>query len=295
MYETIVLPTDGSEHARRAAEHGSYLARQFDATVHVITAVDVRETSRLVDVGGSKEHVASRLRAEGQDVIETTEAIVGDREEVRTAVIEGKPAEAILEYADEHGADLLVMGTAGRTGLRRYVAGSVTERVVRLADVPVLTVRSTAGSSADYEEVLVPTDGSEAAAAAVDHGLAIARQAGARVHAVNVVDVADVAAHTRITPPTDLIARLESEGQEATDAIATRAREAGLEAVTDVHEGFPAKDLLEYAGRNDIDLIAMGTAGRTGIDRFLVGSTTERLVRHASMPVLAVNARRRSD
>jgi nucleotide-binding universal stress UspA family protein len=212
---------------------------------------------------------------------------------VTTGVVTGDPTETILDYADDHDVDVISMGTHGRTGLDRYVAGSVTERVVRLADVPVLTVRATGRSPSDvsYDEVLVPTDGSEAAAAAIDHGLAIAQSTHARVHAVNIVDVGDVAARPNYTPPTELMDSLESEGEAATDRIATEARERGLDATTEVREGFPASDLLDYADEHDIDLIAMGTAGHTGLGRYLLGSTTERIVRHAEMPVLAVNAR----
>ena len=88
-----------------------------------------------------------------------------------------------------------------------------------------------------------------------------------------------------------MLRELESEGETATEEIATRARDRGLDAVTAVREGFPTSALLDYAGENDIDLIAMGTAGRTGSSRCLVGSTTERIIRHADVPVCAVDAR----
>jgi nucleotide-binding universal stress UspA family protein len=185
------------------------------------------------------------------------------------------------------------MGTHGRTGVGRYLAGSVTESVVRHADVPVFTVRATEQSrkTDSYDDILVPTDGSTAATAAVEPACEIAAQFDSRLHALNVVNLGDVATGSEYTLPTDLIDTLEAQGEKVTERIAARARESGVETVTQVVDGFPAADILDYAEENDIDLIVMGTAGRTGLNRFIMGSTTERLIRHADMPVLAVNAR----
>ncbi len=293
MYDTVLIPTDGSDHSVRAAEHGHFLAQLFDATVHVINVVDIQGAAGMFDAGGIVQSINDQLIAEGETAIEAVEAVVGERDSVTTAVVKGEPSETILEYADDHDVDVITMGTHGRTGLNRYIAGSVTERVVRLADVPVLTVRATDQSQfvGEYDEVLIPTDGSEPAATAIDHGLAIAQKTAARIHAVNIVDVGDVAASPNYTPPTEVIEHLESEGEAATDRIATHARARGLDAITEVREGFPASDLLDYADEHDIDLITMGTTGRTGLNRYLLGSTTERIIRHAEMPVLAVNAR----
>lgn len=293
MYDTILVPTDGSDHAVRAAEHGRSLARAFDATVHVLNVVDVQAAAGLFDAGGVDEEFVERLEAEGEAAIEDVEAVVGADGTLRTAVRRGKPGGTILDYAEETDADLLAMGTHGRTGVRRYVAGSVTEHVVRHATAPVLTVRATDRSvvEGDYDDVLVPTDGSDPATAAVDHALAVAEATGARVHALNVVDVGALATDPEYTVPADVVNSLEAQGEKATDAIATRAQEAGLDTVTAVHEGFPASSIVEYADENDVDLVAMGTTGRTGLSRYLLGSTAERVLRHAEMPVLAVNAR----
>lgn len=291
MYDTVLVPTDGSDHAVRAAEHGRYLAGLFDATVHLLHVVDVETTTGLLG-GEPPDDLLADLEEEGRRVLETTRTGLSGVDEVETVVRRGDPVETILEYAAERDVGLLAMGTHGRTGLDRYVTGSVTERVVRRADAPVLTVRATDRSHVEgYEEVLVPTDGSDAAEAAVDHGLAVAERAGARVHAVNVVDVGSLGASSGNVPPTRLVDRLEADGRAASERVAARARERGLEVVTEVTEGFPAVELLDYTEERDVDLCVMGTAGRTGLNRYLLGSTTERIVRHAEVPVLAVNAR----
>ncbi len=294
MYDTVLVPTDGSGHAERAAAHGLALAGAFDATVHVINVVDVQAAAGPFSAGGVDQPFVDRLEANGEAAIEAAKGVTDERGAggIRTDIVRGRPAEAILEYAADHEADLLAMGTHGRTGLSRYIAGSVTERVLRLAEVPVLTARAAGQNRATggYDEILLPTDGSDCAGAAVEHGVGIAAQFDARVHAVTVVDPGSVA-HTPLAPaPPGLLESLESAGEQATEQVAADAREAGVDAVTTVREGPPAETLLSYAEDNDIGLIAMGTAGLTGLSRHLLGSTTERTIRRADVPVLAVGA-----
>ena len=139
MYETILVPTDGSAGARAALAEAIDLAGAFDATIHSLYVVDTTATGTDVgyaDVTDSLERIGEQATEEA--VERATEAGVDAVGDVRS----GTPHRAILEYADEHGIDLVVMGTHGRTGLERYLLGSVTEKVVRLADVPVLTVHA---------------------------------------------------------------------------------------------------------------------------------------------------------
>ena len=141
MYDHILLPTDGSEGAAAVADHVGVLADRFDATVHVLAVADTRNrfespsSGIAPDVWEESEHE----RAEAA-VAETVE-ILPDSTEVERVVESGVPHEVILEYGEEQGMDVIVMGTHGRTGLDHYLIGSVAERVVRQSTVPVLTVR----------------------------------------------------------------------------------------------------------------------------------------------------------
>lgn len=289
MYDTVLVPTDGSNDAIRAAEHGAALARTFGARLHLLNVVDLAAAGGPFDAGGLGEEFVERLREDAEKTIDATEAAISVPQGLRTAVEEGRPVRTILDYAEEHDVELIAMGTQGRTGVDRYVAGSVAEGVVSQATVPVLTVRSTdrSDTAGDYADILLPTDGSDYAARAVEPALAVAEQFGARVHVLHVVNPADF--------PTDaddtLAERFEAQGEAVTADVVDRVRQAGLEAVSVVREGTPAAELLDYADDAEIDLIAMGTAGKTGPNRFLLGSTTERVIRHAPIPVLAVNAR----
>lgn len=138
MYDRILLPTDGSRGNSRAVEQAIGLASETGAELHVLFVVeDIPYAPEMMD-----GEVEARLRQIGEDAIEDIRTRADDAGvEIETAIEDGKPHRAILEYAENGGADLIVMGTHGRSGLDRYLLGSVTERVVRGAEIPVLTVR----------------------------------------------------------------------------------------------------------------------------------------------------------
>jgi nucleotide-binding universal stress UspA family protein len=144
-FDQIVIATDGSESVRRAVSVALDLADRFDATVHALYVVDEGE------VASSPERVREEMRdaldESGAAALETV-ANATDRP-VTTAVREGRPATVIREYAVDHDADVVAMGTRGRHGENRFLIGSVAERVVRTCPVPVLTVRQLDESERD--------------------------------------------------------------------------------------------------------------------------------------------------
>jgi nucleotide-binding universal stress UspA family protein len=139
-----------------------------------------------------------------------------------------------------------------------------------------------------YDRILVPTDGSEGVDRTLEHALALARDHDATVHALYVVDRRfELAADE---DREDLIEELTSRGEEAVASVADAAADAGVDAVTSVREGIPYKSILGYADEADIDVIVMGTHGRTGRDRLAhLGSVTDRVVENATVPVFVIN------
>lgn len=268
MYDRILVATDGGEAASKAVDAALDLAERFDATLHAVYAAVDDEEGHLIDV-------ADRARAAGV--------------QAETAVLsfEGTVHEAIVDYADEHEVDLVVAGTRGRTGVGRFVLGSVAEQVLRAAPVPVLTVRANARLG-ELDDVLVPTDGSDCARAAVGHAIDLAAATGATLHIVYVVDVMVVqstgsAAH--------ILDSMEADGREAIDRAIDRAERADVTAIeATLLSGSPYRAIVGYAAENDVDYTVVGTHGRTGFDRFLLGSVAERVVRTSETPVLAVKA-----
>lgn len=138
MYDRILLPTDGSEANNRAVEQAIGLARETDAELHVVFVVeDIPYAPEMMD-----DQVEGQLRAIGEKAIEDIrERAESEGVEIVATIREGAPHSSILGYVDEEDVDVIVMGTQGRSGLDRYLLGSVTERIVRTSDVPVLTVR----------------------------------------------------------------------------------------------------------------------------------------------------------
>ncbi|MHB9288886.1 universal stress protein [Halobacteriales archaeon Cl-PHB] len=294
MFDTILLATDGSDGAAAATDHAIALAQQFEADLLALSVVDERgDTTDLGESDPTAVTLQERLQATARETVDgVADRAAGRDVRCETAVVEGVPHEAIRGFAADHGADLLVLGTHGHTGLDRVLLGSVAERVVRTSDVPVVTVRAADDGgptpSTDYETILVPTDGSDRAAAALDAAVPVVERTGATLHLLHVVDVREAASRADYSPPEKVMERLRTAGEAAVDRLADRARTAGVEVVTHVEVGDPPTAIVAGAAEYDADLVAMATAGRSGIKRVLLGSTTERVVRTADVPVLTV-------
>ena len=149
-----------------------------------------------------------------------------------------------------------------------------------------------------YKSILVPTDGSAVAENAVDHAIDIASQYDADVHALYVVDLdaMDVAVGTEQIDrfkQGDLsdLPELEQRARNATDYVAEQASEHGLEVTEAIVAGNPRKRIADYGEEHDIDMVVMGSAGRGGVRRMLLGSVAERTLRATTIPVLVVDAR----
>lgn len=285
MYDEILVPTDGSGAAGTAAETALDLARRFDASIHAITVVELNESPADIEA-----EVAEEVTRRGEKTLATLRDQAADvGVSATTQVIEtADPVhQTITDYAREHDVDLIVMGTHGRTGLNRLVLGSITERTLRTSPMPVLTVHEDVSLDPDFEAVLVPTDGSDAASVAAGHGVTLAEATDAAMHVVHVVDLTPVSGDFGSA---EALAALEEAGQQAVDDVISRAEDAGVRSVeASVLSGRPARAILDYVEERDIDLIVMGTHGRTGLERYFLGSVAEKIVRVADVPVLTVS------
>jgi nucleotide-binding universal stress UspA family protein len=292
-YETILVATDGSEWTERAVAHALGLADTYGAAVHALSVFDARALS-LDDEGfvadeGVVEALERRCTRAVEEVCRRAEARGLD---CTTAVERGGPAATIRRYADDSDADLVAMGTRGRGRVARRLLGSVAGSVLARSRRPVLTARTARSDDAagaavptdtDYDDVLVPTDGSPGGDRAVEHAVDVADRYGARIHALSVID-------TDLIVSPLLLSALEAESERALSAVEERAGEAGVDAVTRVWRGTPAECIRGYAERHGVDLIAMGTHERRGLDRFLTRTVAERVVPRVDPPVLSVPA-----
>lgn len=292
MYDEILVPTDGSIHADHAATDAFSLAERFGSTVHALRVVDISTLAGPFSAGGIDSTFVDRVREQASTEIDRVESRWDTPSRFHGEVRNGTPSATILAYVDEHDIDLIAMGTHGRTGLKRFVLGSVTEHVLRASPVPILAARGDEDDpqQAPYEHILVPTDGSSCAAGAIDHALAVGGACGATIHAVNVVDTESARARSGDVVPSEYLGTLREDGEEALSGVVARGDSAGLTVESATLDGRPSEQLIGYAKEHDIDLAVMGTHGRSGLERFLLGSTTERLIRESTFPVIAVPA-----
>lgn len=141
MYQRILVPTDGSENSMAALDHAVDLAKQYDAAIDALYVVNTGALPSP-EISFREEYVEEGERIGHEAVQDVVAAAEAEGIEATGAVIHGTPYEEVLEFASETGDDIIVMGTHGRTGLGHFLLGSVAERIVRNADLPVLIVRS---------------------------------------------------------------------------------------------------------------------------------------------------------
>jgi nucleotide-binding universal stress UspA family protein len=290
MYDTILVPTDRSDAATKAVEGGIALAERFDASLHVISVAEYNsypiqiQSELSSDLGQQAEATLSEVRSQsaqtGVDL--TTQVIESDK-----SVHEG-----IIDYSTDHDVDLIVMGTHGRTGLNRLILGSTAERTLRASPIPVLTVHEETEISPEFESLLVPTDGSQTATEAATHAIQIAAMTEGSLHVIHVIDLIALSGEYGSGR---ILEQLSEAGQQAIDDVVDRATAADVQSVeAAVLSGAPSQAIVDYATDCDVDLIVMGTHGRSGLDRFLIGSVTEKIVRLADVPVLSVSPQNRT-
>lgn len=282
MFDSILFPTDGNDGSDRVFEFVLDIAEAHGATVHLLNVADTNVTSHADTDAGTTDVLVDRG--------ETLLAELGDRArergvDVSEAVVQGDPYSTITEYADRHAVDAIVMPTHGRGALGRFLLGSVATKVVRTADVPVLTVRPEAEPRAPFDTVLVATDGSECAEGAVERAAAIAAADGATLHVVSVVELAAYGpdAHASLNIDT-----FEERAESAVEAAREVAESHGVDVETHVEYGGVHDNILRAIEASDADLAVLGTHGRTGFDRYLLGSVAEKLLRTSPVPVLTV-------
>ncbi|KOX94407.1 universal stress protein [Haloarcula rubripromontorii] len=287
---SILVPTDGSDGARIGARRGIDLAATIGADLHVLSAVDARDIEPDLNSDGQtdRERLLTEAAERAVDSIATL-ARAHLSGQITTAVESGIPFQAINDYVDAHDIDLIVMGTQGRTGFERVALGSVAEKTLRTAAVPIVTVTPDGDiveiGDQRYDNILLPTDGSEGAALAIEWGITLAELYDATVHTLYSVDTSRFGGAEGAT---EIHEALEQTGQEALEAVHERASDADVSVAGNIASGPAARAILSYSEEHDIDLIAMGTHGHSGLTRYLTGSVTETVVRHSSVPVCCV-------
>jgi len=200
---------------------------------------------------------------------------------IRSACVEGKPHEELVDFATAHDFDLIVLGTKGHS-LGKVLLGSVTARVIGYSPLDVLAVPE--GSAIGWQKILCATDGSDYGKLVADRAAAIARAHGGELIILSANDLP--LEHCAAVPEVsdDLLNKARGHVEKAR----VRIEDQGIEAECFVREGEAYKAIVDLAREQDIRLIVMGSHGRGGLRRLLMGSVAERVLSHATCPVLVV-------
>lgn len=305
MYQCILLPIDGSPPSEHAAAVGLGLAKRLGAAVVLVHVIEPQRYRELRDY----QEALERARTVGRALLEQWERKAQHQKvpcstQLTSTEPESRPgvAEALVDAGVAHGCDLVVMGTHGRTGLPRVLLGSVAERMTRLAPTPLLLVRGDDTKPTLFKHILVAIDGSAYSELALQHADALAGALKAKLSVVYVVpDLTQLYLNAgrawMFTDQQQLHAQLAGEQQ--------RLREQGefvlREAIKRCEHCKQAHAVLREAGRHLIgerirevaeqekaELIVMGTHGRTGLRKFLLGSVAEDVAQQGRQPILLV-------
>ncbi len=284
MYKTIVTAFDGSEYSRAALIESSNRVKRHGGKVIMVHAVyfDEDEFSIAPEQREKRFNLGKEVCYQTRDMTVSEFGI-----DVESLVCEGEPPAVIVDVASEKKADLIAMGTYGRKGLKRLVMGSVTSGVIVNSPCDVLVVKKTCTEcTSEYKSILVPFDGSEFSKKALEHACRLSKTDDSEITAMYVIPrYEEMVGFLR----TESIKRsLFREAQKILDEAKKTALSHGVFISATIQEGQAAEKITETAKLLKSDLVVMGSYGWRGINKVIIGSTTERVIMNASCPVLVV-------
>ncbi len=293
MYDRVVVAVDTSDHARHVTETGIAMAGFLDAPLEIVHVLE-RSILDAIRSGSDRKRVKRDRKAMLAD-LETMAADAG--RPVTSRLEEGTPASQITRVASEEPGTLVVMGRQGRSGMKRSLLGGVTERVLGASPVPVVVDPSaeTDRAQVGVEQILVPTDGSENAALAYPYAAAFATRTDASLAVLAVLDLQRAGGVFNAGGlPEAFVESLETNRDETLATAATELRESvsavDVETFGRKTTGFDGVTgaIATFADENEVDLVVMGSHGRSNVRKQFLGSVTSTLLTMVDIPVLVV-------
>ncbi len=300
MYKKILVPLDGSKTAENALPLARFLARRLEMPVQLLGVIDLTELARSVSA-------AENLYLDGLVATETrtSEAYLAEIAKtfavgaVHWLVAKGKAADVIIETAAADKTTLIAMATHGRSGLNRFLLGSVAEKILRGAANPLLLLRASEGAQTEgeaaFNSIVVPLDGSEIAESVLPAVVEMAQRLDCEIVLFRACNVphsiygGDDGRHPAIVA--ELIGGIKGEAREYLERKTAELRERGAKKVSyALKEGLSADQIIALARKTPDNLIVMCSHGWSGVKRWVLGSVTETVVRHSGDPVLVLRA-----
>lgn len=292
-FQKVLCPIDFSEGSRRAMAVAARVAAASNGELVLAHAWYVPAASFPMEEpvpSSLVEQLAVDAEASLGAAVREAESLGAPR--VTGQLLNGVPWSAITDMLDADAAfDLVVVGTHGRTGLARILLGSVAEKIVRHAPCSVLAVRPDSEPRSSFSHALVPVDFSDDSRAALDVAAGVVQPGGAGITLLHVVEAP--VAYAGELPEPSFLGDLDRRAAEHLERWAAEVRgKTSAPVKTWSRVGWPGSETLAALDHDPtIDLVVMGTHGRTGIKRVLMGSVSEKVVRHARCPVLVARKR----
>ncbi|HMK49702.1 MAG TPA: universal stress protein [Thermodesulfovibrionales bacterium] len=279
-YKKILVAFDGSEPGRNALREALKLAADDKSRIGVISVIPPYEGD--LTAMWTNDMRAS-MRKQSENTLEEAAKIAHDQGiVVDTISDEGEIHERIVDLADTENFDLIVIGQKGTSVVERALVGSVAARVIGYSRQDVLVVPACAKLS--WQNILVATDGSPYSEAAARRAIEIAKQHQSEFKALSVVDVTI----EFMLRAQEVYNHLVAKAKGIADSVKEKALAAGVKAEAVVRDGEVYKVIIDVANETKSDIIIMGSLGKTGIKRLLMGSSAERVLGHSCFPVLIV-------
>ncbi|HEX9146196.1 MAG TPA: universal stress protein [Candidatus Binatia bacterium] len=300
MYTRILIPLDGSKTAEQALPYARTLANKLKVPLELMGVIDIAEFA--AHISAEKARYLERIIEQGErSSVDYLKGIAKTFPglSVICTVEKGTAAETIIDKAAADKGTLITMATHGRSGINRFVLGSVAEKVLRATNNPLLLVRAADGAAPGEEarltSVIVPLDGSELAESVLPAVTELAKKLGLEIvlfRAFNIPYGVYAGADGYYAMNFDqLIADIKDEATAYLETKTEELKGKGVESVSFlVKEGLSADEIISIGRQTPDNLIAMCTHGRSGVKRWVLGSVTESVVRHCGDPVLVIRA-----
>lgn len=300
MYSKILVPLDGSKLSEGILPYARSMVRALNIPVELLVVIGPEVISAFTNPAQGRyvDLVEADMKRDGLEYLKTIARSFPAASQVTCSAEIGNAAEAIVEKGSAHSDTLIAMATHGRSGVQRWLMGSVADKVLHATGNPLLLVRpaNETGSAgeASLKKVLVPLDGSELAETVLSHITPLAEKMSLEVVLLRVYSlltggyVADAEAYT---PNLDrFLKEIKEEAEKYLAEKVQQLRRRGVKVSSDLLEGDAAGTIIDFAKKTPDNFIGMCTHGRSGIGRWVLGSVTDRVVRHGGDPVLIVRA-----
>jgi nucleotide-binding universal stress UspA family protein len=286
----ILVATDFSPHADRALAHALELAKLFGAELELFTSAYMPPQALAAMSVGMAPGLVDDARRDTTQRIETLAGTLRARGvRASSSTSSEEPSGAICARAEAVGADLIALGTRGHTGLAHVLFGSVAERVAQIAKAPVLTAHADSPGPGPYRCVLVPTDFSPDSDGALAWARALVAKTGGKLVLLHAYDLPQLALNGSALAAASVEKALADGARQRIGELRESLRGVDVETVVSAARPDPA--ITDTAERVHADAIVMGTRGRTGLVHVVLGSTAERVIRRAHVPVITVKGR----